>query len=92
MHSPFLLPPRLQRAHNHLPLLLCALISLPSPLRRALGCILYELTSLRHAFDAQNINGLASKVIGGVYTPIGATYSRDLRDLIKAMLLSLIHI
>ena len=30
----------------------------------ALGCVLYEMCNLRHAFDAQSINGLAVKKIG----------------------------
>lgn len=50
------------------------------------GCILYELTSLKHAFDAGNINGLANKVIHGIYPPISTSYSKDLRELIKSML------
>ena len=67
-----------------------ARFSHPPPLPCApsvpLGCILYELTSLKHAFDALNLNGLATKVIQGVYPPIATSYSRDLRDLIKSML------
>ena len=32
----------------------------------ALGCVLYELTTLNHAFDAGSLNGLAQKIIKGV--------------------------
>jgi hypothetical protein len=52
----------------------------------ALGCVLYELTCLKHAFDADNINALASKVINGVYPPISTSYSKELRELIRTML------
>lgn len=31
----------------------------------ALGCVLYEMTTLNHAFDANSLNNLASKIIKG---------------------------
>ena len=31
----------------------------------ALGCVLYEMATLRHAFDAASLNGLASKIMRG---------------------------
>jgi len=52
----------------------------------ALGCVLYEMTTLNHAFDATSINGLAQKIIKGKYPPINTKYSKHLRDLITAML------
>lgn len=52
----------------------------------ALGCVLYEMCNLRHAFDAQSINGLAMKILRGSYPPIIATYSKQLKDLITKML------
>ena len=52
----------------------------------ALGCVLYEMCNLRHAFDAQSINGLAVKILRGSYPPINAQYSKQLRDLIGKML------
>jgi len=52
----------------------------------ALGCVLYEMCNLRHAFDAQSINGLAVKILRGSYPPINNTYSKPLRDLITKML------
>lgn len=36
----------------------------------ALGCVLYEMTTLNHAFDATSLNGLACKIIKGRYPPI----------------------
>jgi len=52
----------------------------------ALGCVLYEMCNLRHAFDAQSINGLAVKILRGSYPPLTNTYSKPLRDLITKML------
>lgn len=47
----------------------------------ALGCVLYEMTTLKHAFEASNMKALILKIIKGVYQPIPPRYSRDLRML-----------
>ena len=52
----------------------------------ALGCVLYELATLKHAFDANSLSGLAGKILRGYYSPIHSQYSRGLKDLIKSML------
>ena len=52
----------------------------------ALGCILYELCTLKHAFDAKSLNGLASKIMRGTYPPVHRSYSSHTRRLIKSML------
>ena len=52
----------------------------------ALGCVLYEMCNLRHAFDAQSIHGLSVKILRGSYPPINTMYSKQLRDLIARML------
>ena len=52
----------------------------------ALGCILYELCTLKHAFDAKSLNGLASKILKGTYPPVHRSYSSHTRRLIKSML------
>jgi non-specific serine/threonine protein kinase/NIMA (never in mitosis gene a)-related kinase len=52
----------------------------------ALGCVLYEMCNLRHAFDAQSLQGLAIKILKGHYPPIMGTYSKQLKDLITRML------
>eukprot|EP00359_Climacostomum_virens_P003272 CAMPEP_0204901962 /NCGR_PEP_ID=MMETSP1397-20131031/3380_1 /ASSEMBLY_ACC=CAM_ASM_000891 /TAXON_ID=49980 /ORGANISM="Climacostomum Climacostomum virens, Strain Stock W-24" /LENGTH=702 /DNA_ID=CAMNT_0052070393 /DNA_START=115 /DNA_END=2223 /DNA_ORIENTATION=+ len=52
----------------------------------ALGCVVYEMCNLRHAFDAQSLNGLAMKILKGSYPPISPSYSKGLRDLIGKML------
>lgn len=60
----------------------------------AMGCCLYEMCNLRHAFDAQSIHGLALKIMKvkilyiyqGTYPPIASSYSKSLRDIITRML------
>jgi len=52
----------------------------------SLGCILYEITTLRHAFDSTNMKGLVLKILRGNYPPIPDTYSDNLRQLIAEML------
>jgi len=52
----------------------------------ALGCVLYEMCNLRHAFDAQSIHGLSVKILRGSYPPVNTMYSKGLRDLIAKML------
>ncbi len=49
----------------------------------ALGCILYELVTLKHAFDAKNLCGLACKITTGHYPPVSGIYTRELRSLIR---------
>ncbi|KAK7196733.1 NIMA-related kinase [Novymonas esmeraldas] len=52
----------------------------------ALGCVLYEMTTLNHAFDGSNMKALVQKILKGVYPPIHASYSSSLSRLISAML------
>jgi len=52
----------------------------------ALGCVLYEMCNLRHAFEAQSLNGLALKILRGSYPSIISSYSKQLRDLITSCL------
>lgn len=52
----------------------------------ALGCVLYEMTTLNHAFDANSLNGLATKIVKGKYPPINPKYSKHLSELIGQML------
>ena len=44
------------------------------------------MCNLRHAFDAQSLNGLAVKILKGSYPALTTTYSKQLRDLITKML------
>eukprot|EP00906_Rhabdomonas_costata_P007737 RCo011079 len=52
----------------------------------SLGCVLYELTTLKHAFDGSNMKGLLQKIIRGVYPPVPSCYSGFLVRLIDSML------
>merc|ERR1719158_1641356 len=52
----------------------------------SVGCILYELCMLKHAFHASNLLGLVYKIVSDKYEPIPSTYSPALNDLIRAML------
>lgn len=49
------------------------------------GCSVVIAPS-RHAFDASSLNGLATKIMRGVYPPVHPRYSRSLKRLIKSML------
>ena len=40
----------------------------------ALGCVLYELATLRRAFDAPNLPALVLKIMRGTFAPISETY------------------
>eukprot|EP00758_Cryptobia_borreli_P014754 Tbor_TRINITY_DN5954_c4_g1::TRINITY_DN5954_c4_g1_i3::g.19319::m.19319/K08857/NEK1_4_5; NIMA (never in mitosis gene a)-related kinase 1/4/5 len=52
----------------------------------ALGCILYELTTLNHAFDGSSMKALVQKILKGVYPPIHSSYSPNLAKLVAATL------
>jgi len=52
----------------------------------ALGCVLYEMFTLKHAFEAKSLNGLAKKVIEGRFPPIRGKYSRQAKNLVDMML------
>jgi serine/threonine protein kinase len=52
----------------------------------ALGCIMYEIMNQKHAFDAQNLNGLAIKILKGDKIPLNSIYSKALRGLVDQML------
>ncbi|XP_037329303.1 serine/threonine-protein kinase Nek8 [Pungitius pungitius] len=52
----------------------------------ALGCVLYELASLKRAFEAANLPALVLKIMSGTFAPISDRYSPELRHLILNML------
>merc|ERR1719426_596418 len=52
----------------------------------SLGCVLYELCMLKHAFSADNLLGLVYKIVCGKYESIPPMYSANLNSLIQRML------
>eukprot|EP00347_Sterkiella_histriomuscorum_P002177 403369168 len=52
----------------------------------SLGCVLYEMTTLKPPFRAQDMNGLYKRVLKGVYPSIPSSYSSDLSTMIKTLL------
>eukprot|EP00931_Biecheleriopsis_adriatica_P078022 TRINITY_DN51497_c0_g1_i1.p1 TRINITY_DN51497_c0_g1~~TRINITY_DN51497_c0_g1_i1.p1 ORF type:complete len:749 (-),score=165.51 TRINITY_DN51497_c0_g1_i1:12-2258(-) len=48
----------------------------------AFGCVIYEMCTLRHPFEAKNQAALLIKILRGQFAPIDASYSDDLRNLI----------
>ncbi|XP_064636362.1 serine/threonine-protein kinase Nek1-like isoform X3 [Lineus longissimus] len=51
----------------------------------SLGCVLYEITTLKHAFEAGNMKNLVFKIVRGSYPPVSAKYSYELRNVIAAL-------
>ncbi|CAE7809411.1 NEK1 [Symbiodinium microadriaticum] len=52
----------------------------------SLGVVLYEMTTLKHPFDADSLVILASKILKDQYPPPDSSYSPDLLSLIRSML------
>ena len=54
----------------------------------ALGCVLYELCTFKHPYNAKNQPALFLKIISGNYEPIGDNYnySNDLKKMIDSLL------
>lgn len=52
----------------------------------SLGIVLYELCTLRCPFDASNLNGLVLKIIRGVYSPVPAHFTPQLKGLVGLLL------
>jgi NIMA (never in mitosis gene a)-related kinase len=52
----------------------------------ALGCCVYEMTTLKHAFNGRDMNSLMYKILRGKMPPLPSVYSVELINLIRAML------
>ena len=52
----------------------------------SLGCVTYEMLTLRPPFRAENMDALYHKVIKGNYSKISDKYSPDIAEIIKMML------
>lgn len=52
----------------------------------SLGCILYQLCTLKHPFDSNSLNGLMMKITKSQQAPIPSIYSSKLAELTKTLL------
>ena len=52
----------------------------------ALGCVLYEMCMLKHAFESDSLVGLVYRIVSDNYDPIPTMYSYDLAKLIRLLL------
>ncbi|KAM9409029.1 serine/threonine-protein kinase Nek4 [Pholidichthys leucotaenia] len=52
----------------------------------ALGCCVYEMSTLKHAFNAKDMNSLVYRIVEGKLPQMPSRYDPQLGDLIKCML------
>ena len=52
----------------------------------SLGCVIYEMITLRPPFQAKSMEELYKKVMRGIYPKLSSKYSEDLSDVIKLMI------
>lgn len=52
----------------------------------SLGCVIYEMTTLKPPFTATDMNGLYKRVLKGIYPKIPSHYSNDLANFIQSLL------
>ncbi|RNA05217.1 serine threonine- kinase Nek1-like isoform X1, partial [Brachionus plicatilis] len=52
----------------------------------SLGCILFEMTNMKHPFEANNLKMLICKIIRGTYDQVNPRYSYEMRNLVASML------
>ena len=52
----------------------------------SLGCVIYEVTTLKPPFRAEDMASLYKKVLKGIYPKIPSGYSPDLTTLIKSLI------
>lgn len=52
----------------------------------SLGCILYEICSLKHAFDGQSLMAVMYKIVTGEIPELAEIYSRGLNNILGKML------
>lgn len=53
----------------------------------SLGCVLYELCTFKHPFEAKNQGSLIMKIVKGTFTPIPNSYSKELGEMTRLLLL-----
>ncbi|GMH37950.1 hypothetical protein BSKO_05834 [Bryopsis sp. KO-2023] len=52
----------------------------------SLGCVLYELCTLKHAFDGGSLPALVIKILSGKFPPIPPKYSEQLKNVVNKVL------
>jgi len=52
----------------------------------SLGCVIYEMTTLKPPFQAEDMQGLYKKIIKGVYPKIPEHFSVDLNTMLEVMI------
>lgn len=52
----------------------------------SVGCVLYEMCTLKPPFRAEDMKGLRQKICKGVYQPIPKHFSLELSDVVKQLL------
>ena len=52
----------------------------------SLGCVTYEMITLKPPFRAEDMQGLYKKVLKGVYPKISKRYSKEIQDIVKWLL------
>lgn len=52
----------------------------------SLGCVLYEMITLKPPFRAENMQGLYKKVLKGSYPKISNQFSADIQTIVKSLL------
>jgi serine/threonine protein kinase len=52
----------------------------------ALGCVLYEMATFKHPFEANSLHALAARIMRGKYASVNAGYSKAMHKLIGDML------
>lgn len=52
----------------------------------SLGCVLYELCTFKHPFEATNQGALIMKIVRAKFNPIPTNYSQSLKSLVEQLL------
>ena len=52
----------------------------------SLGCVIYEMITLKPPFQAEDMQGLFKSVLKGQYKRLPKQYSKDLNTMIRVML------